>query len=575
VYLADHSPSACIVRDGKILAAVEEERLTKVKHYGFCPPYNSIMEVFRIAKVSPKDIDAVAIPWESPNKRYLLSLKKSGFSNFYKKLLSYPIYKIKEQEAKRLLEQIGITAPLCWVEHHKAHASSVYFTSGFNESTVVTIDGWGDGKSSVIYKAKGTDLKEIGCSKEGSLGAYYLGLTEACGFKPNNGEGKTMGIASYGDPKILGKEIKKFIWLDGLKIRDRQYQCHWETKLNIKDERLFSSPRHTEVTNNPFGKFVGKFKKEDIAAAGQDLLEIRVIELVKRAIRKTGCRNLCLAGGVAMNVKMNMAIKESGIADDVYICPNPADTGSPLGAALYVCIDLMKKQGIPWNSKRVLDSYYGREYSDKEIKDSIEKFRLASKKIKNPSKIAAELIAKGKVVGWFQGKNEYGPRALGNRSVLADPRKKGIKEKINKYLKKRDWFMPFAPSILLEDLKDYVENPVEAPFMIMAFEARKNKIKEIPSAIHVDGTLRPQTVRKDINEKYYDLIYHFKKLTGVPLILNTSFNKHGIPMIMSPDDAMEHVVRGDIEFLVIGNYLIDAKVNLSNAKAAPEFADVQ
>jgi len=382
-----------------------------------------------------------------------------------------------------------------------------------------------------------------------------------------------MGIASYGNPDILLEKIKNFIWLDGLKINDGKYQCHWDTRLNLKEDRLFSVPRHLKVTDNPFQQFVGKYKREDIAAAGQNVLEKISVELVERAVNKTKYKKVCLAGGVAMNVKMNMAIKMSKSVDEVYICPNPADTGAPLGAALYTCIKLMKEKGIKWTPNRILDSYYGREYSNKEIEESIKKYRLKSNKIKNPSKVAAELIAKGKVIGWFQGRNEYGPRALGNRSVLADPRRIKIKEKINKYLKKRDWFMPFAPSILEDYLGDYVENPTEAPFMIMAFKAKREKLKKIPSAIHIDGTLRPQTVRKNVNKKYYELIDNFRKITGVPLILNTSFNKHGLPMIMSPDDAMEHIVRGDIEILIIGDYMIDSKVNIKETKIAPEFVD--
>jgi carbamoyltransferase len=222
----------------------------------------------------------------------------------------------------------------------------------------------------------------------------------------------------------------------------------------------------------------------------------------------------------------------------------------------------MEREGKEFRNQRLRHTYYGTGYTDEQVVAALEEYRLDYQKVKDPEKAAADLIAEGKVVGWFQGRLEFGPRALGNRSVLADPRNEKMKDKINKYLKKRDWFMPFAPSILSEAKEEYLEDPVEAPFMIMGFNLRPDKRKEIPAVVHIDGTVRPQTVLKEVNPAFWHVIKEFEKRTGVPVLLNTSFNRHGQPMVRSPEDAALHVVWGCVEYLIIHRYLVDAKVKL-------------
>jgi carbamoyltransferase len=558
--LAGHEGNVTLVKDGKILAAVEEDKIVRVKHYGFIPPYNAIKEVFRITKIDPKDVDAIAVPAMEPTKAYFRFLKHfltfSKYKSAYKYLLSFPNAYKRVMDAKKLVSELGMNCPVIWTEHHLAHAAASFLISGFKSATTVTVDGGGDLKGSSVYLSENGNMKEVGYSLEGTLGNFYSAVTSAIGFKGNE-EGKTMGLACYGSPNVLAEEFDKFIEIKDIKIVKKKEFGEIATRVRISDERLFSPYRHQTYLNNPFTNYLRKYKKEDIAAAAQYILEKKVSELVKNAINKTGVGNICLGGGVALNMKMNMKIREMEEVEDIFICPSPGDSGISMGAALLVCKKLMEKEGKTFKNERLEHMYFGPEYSNEEIEKTLENYRvLKYEKLRNPSKTAAELIAEGKVIGWFQGRLEFGPRALGNRSVLADPRDIKMKDRINHKLKHRDWFMPFAPSILNDYKEEYLENACEAPFMIMGFNVKKDKIKEIPAVVHVDGTARPQTVKKDVNERYYKLIDNFRKITGIPLVLNTSFNKHGLPIVRSPEDAILHVIWKCVDCLIIGDYFV-------------------
>lgn len=564
---SNHEGSAVIIKNGKILAAIEEDRITRVKHDGRVPVWNSIKEVMRISGVTPEEIDAVAIPWESPTIRYI-----KGLTEFFqgkpfkpKRLLMYPYWYLNSMNIKSTLNCFGIHAPILYVNHHQSHAASALLTSGLQDCTIITLDASGDRYESVgVWKSEDNKMKRLSIVNGGTFGHFFEAATYAVGFKINDGEGKTMGFASYGDSSVAYNEIKDLLKVRGLKVKGLIKDDIAKPKIDINDDKVFALYRHLKAEkNNPMITLTKKYRKEDVAAAAQKLLEDRVVELVRNAIEKTKEPKICLSGGVALNMKMNQKIREMSEVEEVFVFPNPGDSGLAVGAALLVCKRLMEREGKIFHNERMQHTYYGTGYKDEEVVKAFTEYRIDYQKIKNPEKTAAELIAEGKVIGWFQGRLEFGPRALGNRSVLADPRDEKIKDKINKYLKKRDWFMPFAPSILSEAKDEYFEDAVEAPFMIMGFNVKKNKLKEIPAVIHVDGTARPQTVVKKVNPSYWQVIKEFEKKTGVPIVLNTSFNRHGQPMVRSPEDAALHVVWGCIEYLIIHNYLIDAKVDFN------------
>jgi carbamoyltransferase len=568
--LCGHETGACIVKDGRIVAAINEDRITGIKHDGSMV-YNSIKEVLRIAKIEPSRIDAVAVPWMSPAKSALNRIATGRSLGIPLRALkisygSYGFYKTYDFTLGVMLDWFDIDAPVHYVSHHLSHAASAYYTSGFGDATVVTIDGIGENICSAVY-AGGDGLSRVAATKslENSPGYFYIKATQALGFKANDGEGKTMGLASYGDSNKHYNDARNFLSVDGLQFKGNFGKVIYDMKIE-PDDRKFSWYRYDRVGlgDNPFLKWVSPVSDAskitqvhmDVAASAQKVLEECVCRLVYNSIRKTFLYDVALAGGVALNCKMNQKIRELTCTDDVFIHPNPGDAGVFTGAALHVCHKLM---GSPKNSWKMEHAYYGTEYSNEEIESALNEYHLDYEKVNDPAKAAAEFIGKGQVVGWFQGRLEYGPRALGNRSVLADPRDINMKDRINRFLKKRDWFMPFCPSILSEAKDDWLADATDAPFMIMGFDAVKGKAKEIPAVVHVDDTIRPQTVDRDVNPLYWTLINDFKKETGIPLVLNTSFNKHGLPMVRSPQDAINHFLWDCVDVLIIGNYLIRGK----------------
>jgi carbamoyltransferase len=555
-----HEGSALIVRDGKLLAAIEEDRISRLKHDGQTLLWNSVTEVLRIARVAPSEINAVAIPWEGPEEKFFKELRAFNKTG----VLDYPYQRLHRENIRRMLRICGIEAPLRYVNHHKSHAASAFFTSGMNDCSIISMDGLGDRTESLTAWTgeRNNVMQRVAVVDGGSFGDFFSATTYAIGFRINDGEGLTMGFASYGDPSAAYGKIDNFLTVNDLRVNGVVNNIV-ELEVNINDKSPFAFYRHAVAKkNNPMLSLAQVYKKDDLAAAAQKLLEDRSLEFVRNVIAKTGKRRVCLSGGVALNMKLNQKIREMQEVDEVYVFPNPGDSGVAVGAALLVCKELMEREGKIFPNERMVHTYYGTSYDDEEVVSALNEYRLDYQELNDPEKAAADLIAEGKVVGWFQGRLEFGPRALGNRSVLADPRDEKMKDKINKYLKKRDWFMPFAPSMLSEAKEEYLEDAVEAPFMIMGFNLKKEKLKEIPAVVHVDGTVRPQTVTKEANPSYWRLIKEFEKQSGVPAVLNTSFNRHGQPMIRSPGDAALHVVWGAIEYLIIHKYLVDAKVKL-------------
>lgn len=564
-----HDSSCAIVKDGKVVAAVSEERFTRLKHYSQLP-LRSLKFCLENAKVDISEIDLVVIPslGTPPEIKTLLSIsEETNFDtgelverdiSFYVRMFLVNVLK-KLNKATRIQlpayikrYHLGNRTEIMNIEHHLAHASSAYYTSGFDERTViVTADGAGDGLSTAVwlgYKNKIKPLMRIG--RNGSLGGFYATVTEALGWEVGDGEGKTMGLAPYGNTKktkgVLefirprfknGVLIKKYDWgFPGI-LRDMGTE-HWHFDKSIAVKKL-----------------IEKYGKENVAAEAQRVLEEELVDFVSYWIKKTDVKYLTSAGGVFLNVKANQRILETGLLNDYYIYPDAGDAGLSIGAALfgYYSKNLNKKP------KKLDSVYFGPEYSDLEIERILKLRNLKFRKLSRKSIVdtSAKLLAKGKIIGWFQGKGEIGPRALGNRSILMDPRKARNKDIINARVKFREGFRPFCPSVTLEDAGKYFKNINEAPFMIISYDVIDEKQKDIPAVTHVDKTARPQTVSSKQNPLYYSLIKEFGRITGIPVLLNTSLNIKGEPVVNSPQDAIRCFYDTGLDYLVIGNFILE------------------
>lgn len=530
-----HDANAALINDTSIIAAAQEERFRRIKHfYGF--PSESIKFVLRHAGLKPSDIKYVAYPSEAS------TLKDDPHSPFL----------------IRNLHLLGIDhyKEIIPIDHHQAHVASAYRCCGWPKATVISLDGSGGNFSgTVCYGEEGKLYKISEIANQGSLGWFYSSVTEALGFRPNDEEGKTMGLAAYGRrnpylieklkifaPRINGLVLQRdTLWKISAKPVNGFYGCHFEDSHKIR-------------------RLVEKYGGENVAACAQAILEETTKELVKNAVKKTGCPYLAVAGGIFFNVKLNMELEQLACVKEIRPHPASGDSGLALGAALEA-VSMRTTKRVVHN---LTHAYFGPSFTNKEVMASIRKHkkgRLKMRKVdyaKIPS-IVSEYLQNGFAVGWFQGRMEYGPRSLGARSVLLDPRNVEAKERLNNQLKRREWFMPFAPTILQEHAKDFIRRPktIYSPFMIKAFRVNRAKTKDVAAATHVDGTIRTHILSRGQNPLYYDLIKEFYKRTGVPAVLNTSFNRHGAPIVCSPDDALEHLKMRCVDVLVINNLVIE------------------
>ncbi len=533
-----HDASVSLLSDKSVEAAVAEERFTKVKHYAGYPAC-SLNYLSKEFEATLDNCDGVALPWPPhPTYKYMLTNSLNPTISLQK------------------LSKCGhVPKNIYQVDHHTAHAATAFRCSGWKDAAVVSIDGGGLDSgilsSGAIFTARNHKLERIALfeSEKANLGIFYGAVTESLGWKYADGEGKTMGLACFGDPKPAYEHIKSIApYAEGTELKSNVEPpaCY----VNIVNGRFC-----VEFFNETYKKIemaVGKHGKENVAAATQRVFEEVITELVTNAVDATGQKNVCLSGGVFLNIKVNMRLREALPECRFYIPPNPGDGGSAVGSALEVLFNEGRHTG-----KKLEHPYLGPEYSNEEIEALLKKTKkIKYKKSSDIAEDVAKLIEKKKVVGWFQGRAEWGPRALGNRSVLSHPGDVKLKDKINLHLKRREWFMPFAPSIKLEAIDEYFVNPCESPFMIMGFQVREERRKEIAAVVHVDDTVRPHTVKKGINPKYYSLLSEFEKLSGVPAVLNTSFNRHGLPLINSPDDAIQHLLWGCVEVLSVGDFIV-------------------
>jgi carbamoyltransferase len=564
--------SAALLQDGKLVVAVEEERFNRVKHSaGF--PYNAMNYCLKKASLDLKDIDYIGIT-NNPMANILPKVwfVLSSFSPLTWPKIARNYMKTRLTKAISIKSIISQTAgldpkylntKLYRIEHHLAHAASSYFVSGFNESAILTLDGAGDFLSGMMVRGKGTKLRIIKrFNWPHSLGILYSAVSRYLGFPKVGDEGKVMGLAAYGKPLYLAKfkEIVKIGKADF--YLDLDYFIHHREKLVDR----WGTPESSQgdYSQQLSEKFFQKFgpprapgqeltqRHKDIAASLQAILEEVVFSLLEQLYRITHTENLCLAGGTFLNCVLNGMIPQRTAFKNIFVQPGAGDAGTSIGNCFYIHSQILNMQ----SDFIMRDSYLGTEYSRHDIEQAIRGYELKYE-CGDVEKKAAISLTQGKALGWFQGKMEFGPRALGNRSILADPRREEIKDILNKKVKHRESFRPFAPSVLLEHCGEYFDSDRQSPFMLMVYNVLPDKRGIVPAITHVDGTGRVQTVDADSNPAYRKLIEEFYKLTGIPLILNTSFNTKGEPINNSQQDAIETFLNSQLDVLVIGDYFIE------------------
>jgi carbamoyltransferase len=549
-YSQMHDSSACIVRDGELLFAVAEERISRLKHdAGF--PKLAIQACLGFAKVSAAQIDEVCFGWQTAGPVFRHDLKLYGTGSWpvsYMNLLNSSRHFLsmwhQESGAAPFRRIFGTgKARFRHFDHHLAHAISAYAYSGFDNAAVVVMDGRGAWEATSIWRGHAGRLEHIlTLNWPDSLGLFYAQFTGFLGFVPNSDEWKVMGLAPYGKPEI---DLSRFI-----NPNDAPYRVH--TKTLVGDgagyshfAALLGAPREPESDICDGHK--------NIAFAVQDACEAAMMSVVKMALKKTGSRNLCLAGGVALNSKANGKIAASGAIDGLFVQPAASDDGVALGAALAPYLDGNGR--LP--NKPMRHGYWGPSFDDDAIEKALLTYKIRHTKLSDPAVTAAQLLSAGKILGWFQGRMEFGPRALGSRSILADPRDPEMNAKVNNAVKFREWWRPFAPSFKKEAAPEYLESAFDSPFMILTAQVRTEKRSVIPSVTHVDGSARPQTVEREVNPLYYRMIDEFGKITGVPVVMNTSFNLRGEAIVHTPTDALRTFFSSGMDALVIGSFLVE------------------
>lgn len=551
-----HDSGAVLIERDKILFAVNEERLTRRK-LEIAFPNRSIHACLEHTGTSPDEISEIAVSTSDLAKTlarvfpvlreeyYLIRRRKKGPGRacLLKKRLKYrlteyppcsPTKLVSSYNIRRTLKKLGFQDfSLHLVDHHYSHAATAAFCSGFERGLVITLDGLGDGLSGSISRFEDGTLEKISSlSARHSLGIFFEHVTNLMNMRELEDEGKVMALANYAYPVDDAENpMMDLIQVQGLSVQFR----HWSLE-------IYEALR----------KILWHYPSEQFAYMAQRTLEVKILELVHNAMKATGLDSLCLAGGVFSNVKVNRLLRMLPEVKECFVFPHMGDGGLALGAAL---VANRRQNGI--YHVPLKDLFLGPEYSHEEIEKTLQESKLSYRKSTHIVKEVAESIAKGEVVLWFQGRMELGPRALGARSILARPDSEAVKDTLNLQLKKRVWYQPFCPSMLEEDaneiLEDYDRNPNE--FMTMAYVVRKNKRDIVRGAINVDGSCRPQILRQD-NSVFVNLLNEIKKLTGHGIVLNTSFNIHGEPIVCSPDDAVSTFVRTNSRYMTIGDYLV-------------------
>ncbi|MDP6575327.1 MAG: carbamoyltransferase [Candidatus Peribacteraceae bacterium] len=571
-----HDSACVLIKDGEIIFAAQEERYTRKKQDDSFPN-NAINEALSFAGITSESLSAVGF-YEKPFTKFFDRILKTLFKVWPLGFMQYQ-YAMQDWMIKKLWiphnikKELNYKGDIFFIPHHESHAYSSFGVSGFDDATIVTVDGVGEWATATIGKGKHvmvssvepchaassfdraqddtspvTILKEIHYPH--SLGLLYSAITYYLGFKVNSAEYKVMGLAPYGEPKYLEKmreliDVKE----DGSFALNMKYFTfeHGLRMTGRKLESLLGRPRRKPESE------LEQFHK-DIARSLQDLTEEVMMKIVKHAKNLAGSDNLCLAGGVSLNCVANGKILRSGLFKEVYIQPASGDAGGALGVALAIWYKKFNGSKLP----RMDHAYFGDEYSDEEIEKTLNKEGLPFVKMSGDGLIdrVSTLMQGDNVIGWFQGRMEYGPRALGNRSIIADARNMDNWQKVNLKIKFRESFRPFAPTVLEERVSDYFDLDCPTPYMLLVADVHPAKREEIPAVTHVDGSARIQSINRDQNAKYYDLIKAFDKKTGCGVIINTSFNVRSEPIVRSPEDAINCFLNTHMDYLVLGNFLL-------------------
>ncbi len=553
--------AAALVVDGRVVMAVQEERFRRVKHYaGF--PAMAMDACLRAGGVTLADLDAVAFFWNpaihAATHQWRLSATPRHHLEF---LYDVPNHLLPALgPTPEAMEQVfhlggGRRLRIFYVTHHLAHAAAALFGSPHREAAILTVDGYGERDASVIWRGSGTRLERLWTREfPHSLGSFYAAFTQYLGFKPNSGEGKMMGLASYGRPRYAD-EVRRMLRVsdDGYELDLSYFSFYLERPTRYSDRlvEVLGEPREPE---GPITE-----RHQDIAASAQDVFEEAVLRLARIARERTGLDTLCMSGGVTLNCSANGRLIRSGIFDRTFFQPAASDAGSAVGAALWV---EYVAGGRPRDNPEMLLEYLGPSHSDDEIRTTLERGGLPFHAPEDPVGAAARLLARGLVGSVFHGAAEFGPRALGHRSTLADPRDPRMKDHLNARVKFREAFRPYAPSVLAEHAPLYFEGCEFSPFMLRVFPTRPERLSEAGAVTHVDGGARVQTVSREHEPRYHALIEAFHRETGTPLVLNTSFNVRGEPIVNSPADAVKCYLTTGMDFLLLGDLLLvkDEKV---------------
>ena len=582
-----HDSAACLIRDGDIIAAAQEERFTRIKHDSAFPA-NAIRYCLEEAKINPEQIENIVF-YEKPFLKFerlletYLAFTPKGFASFAKAMLVWIKDKLLQKsslikELKFLLgKEVNWGERLLFSEHHLSHAASAFYPSPFERAAILTLDGVGEWTTTSLAIGKGKDIKVI---KEimfpHSLGLLYSAFTYYIGFKVNSGEYKVMGLAPYGEPRYanLIKENLINIADDGSFQLNMSYFNYATglTMTNKKFHELFGGPPRKSETKL-------SQREMDLASSVQKVIEEIIIKLAKDIAKETGEKNLCLAGGVALNCVANGILLREKIFDNLWIQPAAGDAGGALGAALSIWHQYHNKERSSSKDRDAMKgSYLGPEFNDAEIEDTLMACGAIFKKL-SETEIIEEVVSAltdEKAVGWMQGRMEFGPRALGGRSIIADPRSSKMQKQLNLKVKYRESFRPFAPSILREDVGEWFEHDADSPYMLLVADVKENKRlamtaeeealfgidklnivrSSVPAITHVDYSARIQTVDANTNSRYHAVISKFKEKTGCPIVINTSFNVRGEPIVCNPTDAFKCFMGTELDVLAIGNYLL-------------------
>ena len=575
-----HDSAACLVKDGEIISAAQEERFTRKKHdYNF--PINAVNFCLSFSKISVNELDLVTF-YDKPFLKFerllesYLSYAPKGIKSFIKAM---PLWIKEKLWMKELIKkELNYEGKTIFPEHHESHAASAFFPSPFNEAAILTMDGVGEWTTTSFGIGKDNKIELIADIKfPHSLGLLYSAFTYYTGFKVNSGEYKVMGLAPYGEPRFKDIILKELIDVkDDGSFRMNMDYFNYPVGLTMTNEKfheLFEGPPRkpeTKLTQ----------KEMDIARSIQDVTEEIVMKIGKHVYKETGLKNLSLAGGVALNCVANGKLLREGPFENIWIQPASGDAGGALGSALVGWYNYFEKpRNVVSQNDSQKGSYLGPEYSNSEILEFLNQIEVNFKKLDDEEIpiVVSNLIAQEKVVGWFQGRMEFGPRALGSRSIIGDARSPKMQAQMNLKIKFREGFRPFAPSVLAEKVSEYFDINSPSPYMLLVADIKEERQKkmdvdeqnlfgidklnvlrsDIPAVTHVDYSARIQTVHKDTNKLYYELIKKFDEDYNCAVIINTSFNVRGEPIVCTPEDAYKCFMRTNIDYLILGNYLLD------------------